>query len=118
MKPILTALLCSLSISLLGGCSSQVQEESAVEVSIDGDGDFPDFLVGRWKADRGGWEIIFEPDGSISSAVVSIGRITMKPGQITTVPMKLGGKGTFEPGRWSVQYSQDRRELIVEIVIE
>jgi hypothetical protein len=87
-------------------------------VTIDGDGKFPDFLVGRWKADRGGWEIHFEPDGTISSAVVSIGRVTMKPGQTTTVPMQLGGQGIFEPGRWTVQYSHAQRELIVEIVID
>ena len=42
----------------------------------------------------------------------------MRPGQTTTVPMKLGGTGVFEPGRWSVQYSQAQRELIVEIVID
>jgi hypothetical protein len=87
-------------------------------VTIDGDGKFPDFLIGRWKADRGGWEFNFEPDGTISSAVVSIGRVTMKPGQTTTVPMQLGGKGIFEPGRWTVQYSHAQRELIVEIVID
>jgi len=111
-------LLCFLSVSLLGGCKSGASKEPAVEVTIDGDGQFPDFLVGTWKADRGGWEFVFEPDGTISSAVVSIGRVRMKPGQITTVPMQLGGKGVFEPGRWAVQYSHDQRELIVEIAID
>jgi hypothetical protein len=32
--------------------------------------------------------------------------------------MKLGGKGVFEPGIWTVQYLHQQRELIVEIVIE
>ena len=32
--------------------------------------------------------------------------------------MKLGGKGIFEPGQWTVQYSQAKRELTVEIEIE
>lgn len=118
MRRILTAMLCCLSVSLLGGCNRHVQKDSAVEVTVDGDGEFPGFLVGRWKADQGGWEFVFEPNGTISSTVVSIGRVTMKPGQTTTVPMKLGGKGVFEPGRWTVQYSQDQRELIVEIVID
>lgn len=118
MRRSVAVLLFCLLMSLLGGCKSQPPKESAIEVVIDGDGEFPDFLVGRWKADRGGWEFVFEPDGTISSAVVSIGRVTMRPGQTTTVPMKLGGKGLFEPGRWTVQYSQAQRELIVEIVID
>lgn len=42
----------------------------------------------------------------------------MKPGQVTVVPMKLGGKGVFEPGQWTVQYLQEQRELIVEITID
>ena len=118
MRRSFVLLLYCLSVSLPGGCRNHGAKEPAVEVTVDGDGDFPDFLVGRWKADRGGWEIVFEPDGMISSAVVSIGRVTMKPGQITTVPMQLGGKGVFEPGRWTVQYSHAQRELIVEIVID
>jgi len=118
MKRSFLLLLCFLSVYLQGGCHNHVSRESAVEVIIDGNGQFPDVLVGRWKADRGGWEFVFEPDGTISSAVVSIGRATLKPGQTTTVPMKLGGKGIYEPGRWTVQYSQAQRELIVEIVID
>ncbi len=75
-------------------------------------------LVGRWKADKGRWEIVFEPDGTISSAVVSLGRTKMRPGEVTATQMKMGGKGLFEPGQWTVQYSQEKRELIVEIAIE
>ena len=51
---------------------------------IDGDGRFPSFIAGTWRADRGGWEIVFEPDGKISSAVVSLGRVRIRPGQVTT----------------------------------
>jgi len=89
-----------------------------VEVIVDGDGRFPTFLAGRWKADKGGWEFVFEPDGVISSAVVSLGRVRMRPGQVTTTQMKMGGKGVFEPGQWTVQYSQEKRELILQIAIE
>ena len=118
MRRFVAVLFFCLSIFLLEGCKNQNPPDSAVTVTIDGDGTFPDFLVGKWKANKGGWEFIFEPDGTISSAVVSIGRVTMKPGQPTTVPMKLGGTGTFEPGQWTVQYSYAQRELIVEIVID
>ncbi|MBN2317373.1 MAG: hypothetical protein JXM79_25845 [Sedimentisphaerales bacterium] len=118
MKRSFLLLLCFLSVCLTGGCHNQASKESAVEVIIDDDGQFPDFLVGRWKADQGGWEFVFEPDGTISSAVVSIGRVKLKPGQTTLVPMKLGGQSIYEAGRWTVQYSHAQRELIVEIVID
>ena len=118
MRRELILLVCCISLSLLSGCHSSGENRSGVEVFIDGDGQFPPSLAGTWKADRGGWEIVFEPDGTISSAVVSLGRVRMRPGQVTTAPMKQGGKGGFEPGQWTVQYSQEQRELIVEIAID
>ena len=118
MKKLLVLSICGFSAFLHGGCRSPGGNKSGVEVIIDGDGRFPAFLVGRWIADKGGWEIVFEPDGTISSAVVSLGRVRMKPGQVTITNTILGGKGLFEPGRWTVQYSQAKRELIVEITIE
>jgi len=116
MKQIVPLLLCGLSVFSHGGCQGSAESPPAVEVVVDGDGQFPDFLVGTWKADSGGWEIVFEPNGTISSARVSLG-VRMKPGQVTMVPMKMGGKGVFEAGPWAVQYSPERRELVVEIAI-
>jgi hypothetical protein len=118
MKRLLVLSVCGLSFFLLVGCQSSAKKKSGVEVVVDGDGQFPAFLVGRWEADKGGWEFVFEPDGTISSAVISLGRVTMKPGQVTTTRMKLGGEGVFEPGPWRVQYSQEPRKLLVEITIE
>jgi len=118
MKKLLLLLICGFPCFLLGSCRSSGWNRNGIEVTIDGDGRFPAFLVGRWIADKGGWEFVFEPDGTISSAVVSLGRVRMKPGQVTTTNMILGGKGLFEPGRWAVQYSQAKRELIVEIAIK
>ena len=103
---------------LLCGCRNPVASEKAMEVIIEGGESFPDFLVGTWKSDRGGWEFVFEPDGTISSAVISLGRVRIKPGQVTTVPMQLGGKGIFKPGPWTVQYSYEQRQLIVDIKID
>ena len=118
MRRLLALSICGLSVFLLVSCRSSDGHKSGVEVIIDGDGRFPAFLAGRWKADKGSWEIVFEPDGTISSAVVSLGRAKMRPGQVTTTQMILGGEGLFKPGKWTVQYSQERRELIVEIAIE
>lgn len=118
MKRLLVLLVCGLFVFIPIGCQNSTKLKSGVDVIIDGDGRFPASLAGTWKANEGGWEIVFEPDGSISSAVISLGRVRIKPGHVTTVPMKLGGKGTFEPGQWTVQYSQEQRELIVEIIID
>ena len=101
---------------VLSGCRSS--SGNGVEVTIDGIGQFPDFLVGTWKAEEGGWEFVFEPDGKISSAIASIGRVKLQPGRTTTVPMQMSGEGIYKPGLWSVQYSHQQRELVVEIAID
>ena len=102
LRQALVLALC-LSAFLISGCQNNAVIKNNVEVIVDGDGQFPTALAGTWRANQGGWEIIFEPDGKITSAVVSLGRVKMEPGCVTTVPMELGGKGTFTPGLWSVQ---------------
>lgn len=118
MKPLVVLLFCTAFVGLLGGCQSSIRNPKAMDVIIEDGKSFPDFLVGTWKAETGGWEFVFEPDGTISSAVVSLGRVRLKPGQTTTVAMQMGGKGVFKPGPWTVQYSYDQRQLIVDIKIE
>jgi hypothetical protein len=112
-------LIASLFLAAVpAGCRSTAGVKDNVEVTIDGGGQFPAFLVGTWKAEQGGWEFTFEPDGKISSAIVSIGRAKLRPGRTTIVPMQMGGKGVYKPGSWSVQYSPKQRQLIVEIAID
>ena len=118
MKKLFLLSICVFFVLLSGSCQNPVAGKSGVEVIIDGDGQFPQFLVGTWRADKRGLEITFEPDGKISSAVISLGRVRMEPGQATTTQMVLGGKGIFEPGKWTVQYSQARRELGVDITVK
>ena len=115
MKQLLVLFGCCVILSGLAGCQNA---NRGVEVIIEGGGEFPEFLVGRWKADKHGWEFVFEPDGAISSAVISLGRVRIRPGEITTVPMKMGGKGVFEPGEWMVYYAPAGRELTVKISLK
>ena len=105
-------------VVLLSGLVGCQKANRDVEVIIEGGDEFPEFLVGVWKSDKDGWEFVFEPDGTISSAVISLGRVRMKPGEVTTVPMKMGGKGIFEPGEWVVHYVPAGRELMVEISLK
>ncbi len=103
---------------LLSGLAGCQDPNKGIEVIIEGGGEFPEFLVGKWKADKDGWEFVFQPDGTISSAVISLGRVRLKPGQVTTVPMKMGGKGIYEPGEWMVHYAPAGRELMVKISLK
>ncbi|MHC4205569.1 MAG: hypothetical protein ACYSTT_13025 [Planctomycetota bacterium] len=116
MKRFVFLLFCIFLAAELAGCRSP--GVNGVEVTVDGIEQFPEYLVGTWKAEEGGWEFVFEPDGKISSAVVSIGRAKLQPGRTTTVLMQMGGKSIYKPGLWSVQYSHQQRELVVEIAID
>lgn len=118
MKQLVVLAGCAVLLSGLAGCQNPAPLRGGVEVIIEGGGEFPQFLVGRWKDEKRGWEFVFEPDGTISSAVISLGRVRMKPGQVTEVPMKLGGKGVFEPGDWLVHYAPTSRELTVKISLK
>ena len=119
MKQFLVLSFFGIMVLLLSGCQGLIKEKP-IEVIIEGDGQFPEFLVGRWKAEgKSGWEFVFEPDGTISSAVIDNGMVKVKPrDRITIIPMKMGGKGVYKLGQWTVQYTPDNRELAVEVVVK
>lgn len=122
MKQLVVLVVCWVLLLELIGCQNPARTAaspvSGVEVIIEGGGEFPEFLIGRWRGNRGAWEFVFEPDGTISSAVVGPGEVRIVPGHSKTVPMKMGGKGIYEPGLWTVQYSPLSRELTVEVVMD
>ena len=99
-------LFYALFLLALTGCQRPALYDmtlGSVEVFIEGGGEFPQFLVGRWKADKQGWEIVFEPDGTISEARIAMGRTRIVPGQITTLETYGGGTGGIING--SVTFS-------------
>jgi hypothetical protein len=118
MKRIFIFLLGGMAIFLLGGCQRPVTKPGNVEVLIEGNGQFPEFLAGTWKDNEHGWEFVFEPDGSISSVVLTLGRIRIKPGEITKVPLIKGGQGVFEPDQWIIHYNPASRELTAKIALK
>ena len=118
-KKVLVLVLLAYSLSVITGCQELSRDKKkAVEVIIEGGGEFPQFLVGRWKTDKYRWQFVFEPDGTISSAVLNMGGIEIIPGQTTTLPTRGGGEAIFKPGLWMVQYDPQFRELTVEIVMD
>lgn len=118
MRRTAEVILYLIAITGLLGCqnpSNQVQQNQNVQV--EGGGAFPPSLAGTWKADRDGWEFVIEPDGHISSAVISLGRVRITPGKNATLPTVEGGEGFFEPGEWTVHFDPDTGNLTVKIVM-
>ncbi len=102
---------------VISGCGGASKNNSGVVVTVEGGGQFPAFLAGRWEGEEG-WEFTFEPNGVISSAVFSLGRVQVKPGQTSIVPMLNDGQSIFEPGEWLVDYDPNSRVLTVEVSLK
>jgi hypothetical protein len=112
-------LICGVSALLAGGCNKSLDRRAGpVDVVVEGNTSFPSDLAGRWKADTDGWELVVAPDGRIVSAVISLGRVRVIPGQTTTLPTKGGGEGLFAPGQWTVHYAPPSNQLTVRIVMD
>jgi hypothetical protein len=110
-------LLCG-SVSLLAGCGHPPNDRAAgTRVAAEDHLPFPDTLAGTWKADRDGWEFTLAPDGSIASAVISLGRVRVVPGRTSEVPTKTGSTATFTPGPWTVQYDPRTCALTIRITM-
>jgi len=110
--------LCA-ALATTGGCTQpQSKPVNPVVVSTEDGSAFPASLAGRWKADRHGWEFAIEPDGRITSAVISLGRVTVLPGQTATIPTKTGEPALFTPGPWATHYDPALRMLTVKITMD
>jgi hypothetical protein len=106
-------------VVLIGGCSRPLKDEAeTVRVIVEGGGKFPSSLAGQWQASQHGWEFQLEPDGRISSAVISLGRVRVVPGQTATMPTRSGNEAVFTPGLWTVHYAPITRELTVKITMD
>jgi hypothetical protein len=108
-----------LSALLVGGCSRPLHGHADnVQVFVEGGGEFPSSLAGRWKADQNGWEFEFEPNGRLSSAIISLGRVRVVPGKTTTMPTRGGTEAVFTPGTWMVHYIPSTTELTLRITMD
>jgi hypothetical protein len=113
MKRLVVLLVCSLIILPLGGCQ---HDKRTAKRNVETKGEFPAFLVGTWRAeDESGWEITFEPNGTISSAVIAFAKVKIRPNQTTKVHGHKGEPGIFEAGDCEAYYDQLSREMSVVI---
>ncbi len=118
MKRLVALVGCVVLFALTGCQERGHDEEKAVEVIIEGGGEFPQSLVGRWKNEKRGWEIVFEPNGAIPSVIIPLALVEVRPGQITTVHGRKGEPGIFEGGGFEVYFDPQSRELSVYIKME
>lgn len=114
MRRVASILVISLVMAVAAGCQGPMQSD----VIVQGGGPFPSFLVGKWVDEKTGWEFVFDADGQITNAVLALGRVDIKPGKVTRFKTRFGGKGVFEPGKWTITYSPDMRELGVRVVLD
>ncbi len=125
----LLATMCVL-MAFVGGCPPKDEgpdngtvvdgndAASMMTVVVEGGQPFPEELAGTWRADRDGWEFVIDPNGSLSSAVISMGRVRIQPGRTAVVRMVNDGQGRFEPGPWALVYDPASRLLTIHIEIK
>jgi hypothetical protein len=114
----LGAFFCILAPLLSAGCHSATETAPGVNVVIEGPGTFPASVAGRWRADRDGWEFVFDSEGHIVSAVLGLGRVEVTPGHAVTLPTRSGGESVFEPGQWTVHYVPRTQQFTVNIALD
>jgi hypothetical protein len=78
----------------------------------------PPGVAGTWKAQDSPWKIALNPDGTVSSAVIHMGEVEVRPNQTTKVEMKDGSYSTYKAGDCVVEYTPATRELFVSVEME
>jgi len=75
-------------------------------------------ICGIWQAKDSPWRIVITPDGKVSSALIPMGEVEIKPNLTTRVEMQDGSVSTFTAGDCPVEYQPETRELLVVITIK
>jgi hypothetical protein len=106
-------------MTIAAGCGRpQSKPAGPISVATEDGSPFPGRLSGRWTSDRHGWEFVIEPDGRISSAILSFGRTRVLPGQTTTLTTKTGEQAVLTPGPWTVHYDPAANMLTLKIAMD
>jgi len=94
---------------LTGGCQNRWGQPPAGRVVL------PPDITGTWKAEDSPWKIVLSRDGSVTSAVIPLGDVEVRPNQTTKVKMADGSYSTYRAGDCIVEYMPDTRELFVSV---
>jgi hypothetical protein len=116
MKQLFHFLFCLVfTLSILAGCQESTNSKIHTDGAVQSSKQFPEFIGGIWKGDAWSWEIVFAPDGTVTSAVIALGQVRIKPNQTTEVQGQKGEPGIFEAGDCEVEYDIESREMSVSI---
>jgi hypothetical protein len=99
-------------ICTAAGCQNSAKRSSTGKTVL------PPDIAGTWKAQDSPWKIVLSPEGKVSSAVIPMGEVEIKPNQTTKAEMKDGSISTFTAGDCAVEYTPIKRELYVCIEME
>ena len=113
MKRLVGLVECAIVLLWISGC--QGPQEGA---SGDAKTALPPEVAGTWKARDSRWKIVLSPDGTVSSAVVHMGNVEIRPNQTTRMKMKDGSWSTFKAGDSIVDYTPATRDLFVSVEVE
>ena len=100
------------TVLLTCGCPLSSSRRSTNKVAL------PPDIAGTWKAREGSWKIVLNPDGTVSSAVIDMGTVEVRPNKATRVEMKDGQFSTYKAGDCIVEYAPATRELYVSVEME
>ena len=129
MKQLVVLVGCCVFLLVPAGCQNAGRARKdvdpgtprgGVDVIVEGGGEFPEFLVGQWKADQYNWAFKFEPDGSISSIVHNIWalEIDLDEGGFYTEGPDENSYAVFIMGPCEADYNPATRELSVKIIMD
>ena len=115
-KFVFSALSFLLSVIVLG-CQKGAFHNNG---RIASDNDFPQVLVGTWKADQHDWQITFDPNGQVSSIVHTLWALplSVKEGGYMVEGPDEGTFAMFVLGRCKADYDNSTRRLDVEINLD
>ena len=91
---------------------------NGIKASVEGGGDFPEFLVGTWKADKFKFEITFGPNGNVSSLRHPFGMLIDMEDAAFYEEGDDGLYAYYFMAPCKVRYNPKNRQLNVDITME
>lgn len=113
MRRLVVLAECAIVLLWISGCQGPQESTSGNQKTP-----LPPEIAGTWKARESPWKIVLNPDGTVSSAVISLGQVEVKPNQTTKVKMKDGQFSTYKTGDCVVDYTPATRDLFVSVEVE
>jgi hypothetical protein len=119
MKRVIFLVYSGFSLFLiLAGCQDTGKTAKEIDLVFQDRNDFARALAGAWQAEDSPWEIAFAPDGTLSSAVIPLGKVRIRPNKATKVKGYRGEPGIFQAGSCPVYLEPQSRQISIQIPME